>query len=238
MILLENVDTPYGNIKIVQSNKDGTTTYYQGECFQRQVDKDGISTCAYIHIMKELMLAARPKRALLIGGAGGSLATMLHRAGCDVTMVDINAYAVTLAKRYFHLPGGVECIESDGFAYLQNNDRRFDAIAVDAFTGRGVIPPQMRKKDFFRLLKEALSEKALAVMNVMTTHDLDMEAERIAQKMADTGLPVQLYDWPGYKDRNTIVTAGQLSPISFPLGTEPEWLKKEYKGLTVRASMR
>ncbi|MBY0406641.1 MAG: hypothetical protein K2Q01_03035, partial [Rickettsiales bacterium] len=221
MIILESVDTPFGHIKIMQSNKDGTTTYYQGECFQSQVNTEGVSTCAYIHVMKEVMLSAKPKSVLLIGGAGGSLATLLHRAGCDVTMVDVNDYAFTLAKRYFQLPVGVECIASDGFAYLQGSDKKFDAIAVDAFNGRGVIPPQMRKKDFFRLLKEAVGENGVAVMNVMTSHDLDMEPDRIAERMNAAGLPVVLYDWPGYKDRNTLVTGSHLPHLTFPLGTEP-----------------
>lgn len=236
MILLENVDTPFGNIKIIESSKDGSITYYQGECFQSQVDKKGTSTCAYIHVMKDVVLSAKPASVLLIGCAGGSLATLLSRAGCQVTMVDINDYAFTLARRYFQLPDDVECVVSDGYAYLSSSDRHFDAIAVDAFSGTGVIPVQMRKKDFFRLSREAMSPSGVIAMNVMTSHDLDMEADRIAQKMEEAGLPVVLYDWSGVQDRNTIVTGGAVAPLRFPLGHEPAWLQKELKGITCRAN--
>lgn len=237
MILLENVDTPFGNIKIIQSNKDGTITFYQGEVFQSQVDKKGTSTCAYIHAMKDIMLAGKPKRALVIGCAGGTLATLLHREGCSVTLVDVNDYAFTLARRYFKLPKAVECITADGYTYLRESDLPFDAIAVDAFNGRGVIPPSMRKKEFFRLVKDAIGNSGVVVMNVMTAHDLDREADRIAEKMAQANMPVLLYDSPGQQDRNTLVTGGAVPLLTWPQGGEPEWLQQELKAFTCRASL-
>lgn len=237
MILLENVDTPFGNIKIMQSNKDGTVTYYQGECFQSQIDKKGVSTCAYIHIMKDAILSAAPKSVLLIGSAGGTLATLLHRAGCDVVLVDVNDYAFTLARRYFQLPREVECVVGDGYTYLHDSYRTFDAIGVDAFNGKGIIPVQMRKKEFFRLVKEALPPAGVVTMNVMTTHDLDLDADRIAHKMSAAGMPVVLYDWPGIQDRNTLVTGGAVPPLQLPNDSQPQWLQKELKGITCRQSM-
>ncbi len=237
MILLENVDTAYGNIKILESEKDGSITYYQGEVFQSQVDKKGVSTCAYIHVMKDVLLSAKPERVLLIGCAGGTLATLMHRAGCEVVLVDVNDYAFTLARRYFQMPPEVTCVAADGYTYLLESDQPFGAIAVDAFNGRGVIPSQMRKKDFFRLLATAIGKQGVAVMNVMTAHDLDMEADRIAEKMAAAGLPAVLYDWPGEHDRNTLVTGGAVPPLSIPTGKEPLWLQKELKGITCRASL-
>ncbi len=235
MILLENVDTPFGNIKIIESEKDGTVTYYQGECFQSQVDAKGTSTCAYIHVMKDVVLSVKPKSVLVIGSAGGTLATLLHRAGCKVTMVDVNDYAFVLARRYFQLPDKVECVTSDGFAYLRDTTKAFDAIAVDAFDGKGVIPVQMRKREFFRLVQDAIGETGTVVMNVMTSHDLDMEADRIGQKMQNAGLPVVMYDWPGVQDRNTLVSGGYAAPLQLPGGHEPAWLQKELKGITCRS---
>jgi len=237
MELLEDVDTPHGNIKILESNKDGTITYYQGECFQSQIDKHGTSTCAYIHVMKNVMMSVKPKRVLLIGSAGGTLATLLHREGCQVTLLDINAYAFTLAKRYFQLPDGVQCLEYDGYAYLQTSNESFDAIAIDAFNDKGIIPLQLRKKAFFRLCREAVGKNGVVVMNVMTAHDLDLEADRIAEKMIEAGMPVVLYDWSGTQDRNTLVTAGQAVPLQIPMGNEPAWLKKELKGISCRTSV-
>lgn len=241
MILLEHVDTAFGTIRIT-SDRSGAVTYYQEECFQSQVDADGVSTCPYIHVMKDLCLSVRPERVLLIGGAGGSLATLLHRAGCAVTMVDVNAYAFTLARRYFQLPAEVECVEADGYAYLLESDRRFDAVAVDAFNARGVIPPQLRRRSFFRLLKEALGQGVM-VMNVLTCHDLDTEADRIARTMEAAGLSARLYDWPGRQDRNTLLTGwlsgllngGAAAGPSLPPVPGPAWLQKELRGLTCRA---
>src|SRR3989442_624287 len=98
MILLEELDTEFGNIRITLSKHDGAYTYYQNGCFHSQANSDGISTCAYVHVMYKIIKQSGAQRVLMIGCAGGTLATMLHRLGCQVTVVDINPYAFTIAK--------------------------------------------------------------------------------------------------------------------------------------------
>src|SRR3954468_18870292 len=117
MILLEEIDTEFGNIKIMRSKRDGTCSYYQEECFHSQINAEGISTCGYVHVMYSIIKQAKARRVLMIGCAGGTLATMLHNAGCEVTVVDINPHAFTLGKRYFKMPEAVKCAVGDGVAF-------------------------------------------------------------------------------------------------------------------------
>lgn len=55
---------------------------------------------------------------LLIGCGGGTLGTMLTRAGKSLTIVDINPQSIALARRYFSLPHQITCHVEDGAAFL------------------------------------------------------------------------------------------------------------------------
>ena len=233
MTILEDSHSTHGHIQITQG-KDGTVTYLQNGIFQSQADKHGVSTAAYIHVMAALVLQQGCKSVLIIGGAGGTLATMLHRRGCNVTMLDVNGYAFTLARRYFQLPEAVECIETEGHEYLLHTNTQYDAIAIDAFDQRGAIPPAFMRTTFFRLVREALTPQGLAVMNILSAHDLDMNSDRIAQKAAEAKLPVILFDWLGQQTRNCLLAMGQVDALNVPQFTEPGWLLREMKGLERR----
>jgi spermidine synthase len=66
---------------------------------------------------------------MMIGCADGTLATMLYRAACNVTVVDINPHAFVFARKHFGLPDGVECVVEDGLLYVARMGHHFDAIA-------------------------------------------------------------------------------------------------------------
>lgn len=234
IILLEDVETPFGRIRITQSERTGSISYHQDKCLHSQADGDGVSTCVYIHVMHEVIRQSRMKRVLVIGGAGGTLATMLSRMGCEITLVDIHDYAFTLAKRYFQLPDAVECVVGDGIDYLRTTAKPFGAIAIDVFDKKGIIPESFTQPSFFHSLAKALKPNGVAVMNVMTDHDKDIQAETIARAMQDAGLPAKLFDWQGKKNRNTLVACGQVEEIQIPSGKEPFWIKPDLKGISWR----
>ena len=114
MILLEELDTKFGNIKIMRSKRDGSVLYHQEECFHSLANTEGVSICAYVHVMYNIIRQSGAQNILMIGCAGGTLATMLHRIGCNVTVVDINSASFKLARKYFQMPKEIECILGDG----------------------------------------------------------------------------------------------------------------------------
>lgn len=233
MIVLEELDTEFGTIKIVRSTRDGTYTYYQDSCCHSQANTEGVSTCAYVHVMYSIIKQAKAQRILMIGCAGGSLATMLDRLGCVVTVIDINPHAFTLAKRYFQMPDTIQCIVGDGWSYILETENHYDAIAVDAFKSNGTIPDQFTSEVFFQIAKEALGKPGIIVMNVMIDNDLDLLADQIAVHMEQAEMPAILFDRPGWIDRNTIVACG-LKPGWIPSGNEPSWIRQELRNFQRR----
>jgi spermidine synthase len=152
---------------------------------------------------------------LMIGCAGGSLATMLSRVGCDVVAIDVNPQAFVLARRYFGLPAQVECCVADGFDYLRATRRKFDAIVVDAFHG-GRIASELLSEAFFAQAAKRLRPGGAIFANVHVASDYDSTPERVACCMSAASPDVRILDRPGTKDRNAIVASGAVCALKRP----------------------
>jgi len=233
MPILKQIKTPFGTIRITRY-ADGRLAYYQNGCFHSQADKNGVSVCAYIHVIYELVLQSMAQNVLIIGCAGGTLATMLRRMKCKVTVVDINDAAFTIARDYFKLPKDVRCVTQDGITYLRAVQKPYDAVVIDVFGSDNTVPPCFTTTSLFKLVKQALSPSGIMVMNVMTKNNRDKRAEKVARNAEAAGMPIRLFDWPGETDRNTLILGGGPATFNIPSGREPEDVEDDMKGLVCR----
>ena len=202
-------------ISIEEEVRTGAIAYWQGDYYQSRADKNGVSLLDYIHAIFGLLIQKRARSVLIIGCAGGSLATMLSRAGSGVVAVDVNPQAFILARRYFGLPDDIECRVVDGFDYLRITRRKFDAIVVDAFHG-GRIASELLSEAFFAQASKRLRAGGAIFTNVHVARDSDTMPERVAQWMNAASTQVRILDRPGTKHRNAIVAAGAVRALKRP----------------------
>src|SRR5947199_9660517 len=94
----------FGLIKLHFRKRTRTLTYEKKGGWQSRADINGISLDAHIHAIYGLVLQHAGKSVLMIGCGGGTLGTMLPRAGRRVSIVEMNSVSITLAKRYFGFP--------------------------------------------------------------------------------------------------------------------------------------
>ena len=238
MLVLEEIDTEFGNIKILRSKSDGGCSYYQGLCLHSQINEDGVSMCGYVHVMYSVIRQSQALRVLMIGCAGGTLGTMLHRLGCKVTVVDINPHAFTLARKHFRMPGDITCVVDDGWSYLLKTGHHYDAIAIDAFSSDGRIADELTGEDCFRIMKEVLDPSGVVVMNVLPEHDLDMLGDRVASNMESAGLPSVIFDRPGKGSRNVVIAGGAVGHIQIVSSRKPACVRQELHGIIRRSARK
>jgi spermidine synthase len=205
----------FGTITVLQTKKTGSLIYSQGDYFQSEADGNGTSLIPYIHGFYGLLSQARSENVLMIGCGGGTLATMLAKSGCKVTVVDINPHAFLLARQYFSLPASVVCRVADGCHFLLSEGQIFDAVILDAFAGDR-IPEHLRSLAFFRLVRARLSPAGVIFANVHVRNDTDGAADRVATEMSHVWDDVRLLDLKGQTNRNAIVMAGQVSDLAKP----------------------
>jgi spermidine synthase len=215
MIKVEEVESDFGTINIFRSISTGTLIYEQGGCSQSSADGNGTSVASYIHAIFGLLIQAKARDILLIGGGGGTLGTMLAHARRKTTIVDVNPASFRLAKQYFGLPDSVVCHVADGKHFLRNEAATYDAVVLDAFHG-DCIPSHLQSARFFELVREHLTPRGAVFANVCVKHDFDDYADRIAKTMRGAWTDVRLLDAVGIHGRNAIVMAGLVSHLRAP----------------------
>src|SRR5258708_38845451 len=85
-------------ISIEEEVKTGAIAYWQGEYCQSRADKNGVSLLDYIHAIFGLLRQSQAQTVLMVGCAGGSLAPMLSRVGCDLVAIDLNPHTFIVAR--------------------------------------------------------------------------------------------------------------------------------------------
>lgn len=215
MITLDTVESKFGTITVSKKKSTSTITYEQGGYCQSEADANGVSLAAYIHAIFGLIRQTKARKILIIGCAGGTLATMLARAGCEVTLVDVEPHSFALARRHFALPDSVECRVADGKSFFYSDTDRYDAIVLDAFEGDH-IPAHLRSLPFYYLVADRLAGSGVVLTNVHVKNDADRHPDRIAACLSKAFQDVRLLDSEGQECRNAIVMAGAVSRLALP----------------------
>src|ERR1700704_2288660 len=129
MHVLARFAGPNGEICILEDPSTGARLYEEGGVAQSHVLAGGEADVTYIRLMAALL--ADGANVLLLGCGGGALATMLHRRGSRVTVVEVNPISFQLARTFFWMPNGIECITADVREFVYPEGRTFDAVGID-----------------------------------------------------------------------------------------------------------
>ncbi len=120
------------------------------------------------------MLAAalvqpKPRRILQIGLGGGAMNRYLRRTfpGAHLTTAELDATVRDLAVEYmgFRPDDSDVVVIEDGRAFVRSNRSTWDWILVDAYTG-GSVPPHLKTKEFYTLLKDRLAPGGVVALNL------------------------------------------------------------------------
>ena len=120
-------------------------------------------------MMTFLLFNGAPRRILLLGLGGGSLAKFCYRRlrSSSVTVVEINS-AVLALREEFRIPaddGRFRVIRADGSAYVAHLPLCKDVILVDACDGQGTAP-ELDTTEFYQNTHRCLSPGGVLVTNL------------------------------------------------------------------------
>jgi spermidine synthase len=150
---------------------DDTVTMHLGPTFHSRMDRaTGEPTFSYARTMLDLIgTEIDGQTALVIGGAGHSLARWLESHGAVVTEVEIDPIVVELSDEHFGSIDG-EVVIQDGRVYVEGAPASsFDLIIVDAFDGAATVPPQLTTLEFFEAATDALTPDGRLYYNFIGT---------------------------------------------------------------------
>ncbi|MEQ1812264.1 MAG: hypothetical protein ABL889_20210 [Terricaulis sp.] len=188
--VLAHCEGLFGPVRILERKSDGARLYCVKGSVQTMVQADGVSVFGYVHATKLLLASART--ILMIGGAGGSLATMLARQGANVTVVELDPVAEDLARTYFGLDERVRWLTADPFSFLETCDSTYDAVIVDACNANGLVAPFDDANVLVGVLRRACPDGSL-VLNLVSEDGPPLWGGELAKQIAALGLNVTLY---------------------------------------------
>ena len=129
-------------------------------------------------MMRCLLFNPVPRRMLMLGLGGGSLAKYCHHnfPQADITAVEINPHVVALRERFRVPPDGprFRVVQADGAVYVQTAAKPMpglDAVLVDAFHFDGA-PASINSSSFFAACRALLSPQGVLVLNMEGEPDL------------------------------------------------------------------
>lgn len=127
-----------------------------------------------------LLFQPQPKRILLIGLGGGSLARFLltHFPATRIDCVETRPSVVNVARRYFQLPESesLRIHIEDGARFLRAAPvQHYDMILVDAYDSSGVHP-SVCPTSFHRDCRCALTDTGVLAMNLWATPNSPFKA--------------------------------------------------------------
>ncbi len=134
-----------------------------------------------------LMLPERcPRRALLLGLGGGTLAALLARRCPGVAIVGIerNTEVLVVARRELGLDAldALEVVEADAFAWVEEHaltePASFDLICLDLFEG-GRLAMGTLARPFLRQVATLLDADGIITVNLMRTARLPEQLHRL-----------------------------------------------------------
>ncbi len=125
----------------------------------------------------QLMVAAvaltpEPKRGLILGHGGGSLAKWLAQVWpeMELDVVEFDPVVVRMAEQYFeyHPPANHHVWVKDARVFLRDTKATYDVIWVDAFA-RHLIPFHLTTVEFFSELRARLNPTGVLALNLASS---------------------------------------------------------------------
>lgn len=132
-----------------------------------------------------------PESVLMIGLGAGIYTTLLWRAlpELQIDAVEINPAVARVAREYFGLPDSprYRVHIADGLEFVEESDRQYDLIFVDAYTGDD-LPSHLVTETFFASLRSRLGAGGGVILNLAVSYA--REETSVAAFSAVFALPV------------------------------------------------
>ena len=159
------------------------------------------------------LMAAPPRRILVIGNAGGTTARAFAAVypGVSIDGVELDPVVTDLARTYMGMDSipGLHVYTADGRAFLSGTTRRYDLIVVDAYR-QTYIPFQLATEEFFALMRDHLMPGGAVALNVERVPDDDGLARAVSGTVA--AVYPQVWVWPALRFNELVV--GLTKPIA------------------------
>lgn len=186
-------------------------------CLQSEMSLDDPDELVFSYtraMMSFLLIEPAPKKIVMVGLGGGSLAKYCYRylPQAEIVVVEINPDVIAL-RNEFAIPADdarFKIVLGDGAEFVKEQTEPCDVLMVDGFDAAG-LPDELCSQAFYDDCFASLSDDGIMVANLWGSSGLyQAMVARIETSFDDTPLVVSADDSP-----NKIVLAAKNRELSF-----------------------
>lgn len=212
--LIYELDSAYNYIQVLREGDAVLLKLNEGEGIQSVYCPSRVLTgYVYDYFLLVPFFRRQPSSPLanlcLIGLAAGTTARQYSAVFGPIPIdgVEIDPAIVGVARQFFDLTlPNLRVIIEDGRYHLANSDRRYDVVAIDAYRPP-YIPFQLTTVEFFRQVRDHLSDDGVVAVNVARTETDYALVDAIAGTM--TAVYPSVYIVDAMSNLNSIVVASK-----------------------------
>ena len=180
-------NSAFGLLQVIE-HKGAPRRFYLNDYLTQNTydteEKKSVSMFTYMLHGLARAYVSNTSNVLCIGLGVGIVPMEFAREGARVDVVEINPAVVPVAAQYFDLqPEKLHIIFGDGRYYLNECNRKYDAIILDAFLGDS-SPSHLMTRQAFAAMRRALSPDGALVIN--TFADLEFGHDFFAASLSKT----------------------------------------------------
>jgi spermidine synthase len=164
-------ESPYNLIRVVDQKSERTLVLNDGIGVQTIRDADVTSSAYYYDDFGLAALLTPGRRMLVLGMGGGQTIEATRRIAAEVRVdaVEIDPEVVNAAERFFDLrrrPGLLDVYLADARPWLASHAGQYDIVQLDLYHGGPYVPFYLTTFEFYRSVREHLSNDGVVVLNV------------------------------------------------------------------------
>ncbi|MCD8351998.1 MAG: fused MFS/spermidine synthase [Planctomycetaceae bacterium] len=141
------------------------------------------TACGYVDLLHlGMVLTGQAPRDMPVLGCGGGVGPRMFKENYpeetkNIDVVDIDPWVFQLAEKYFKYPFTQdEVIQShvlDARMYVEQQvpDKKWDYIIMDAYSSGGRIPKHLITQEFFKQIRNRLTDDGVMVINVISAFE-------------------------------------------------------------------
>ena len=179
--LIHRVRDAHGSIEVVDGH-GVRSLHFESAARQSAIDlmvPDRIELAYLRSMLSALLFVPKPKRILLLGLGGGTLARFFsrHFLDAEIVVVELRQAVVDIARRYFLLEAApslsIHVMDANDFLREHvsgDGGRPFDLLIVDIFDGEGPSV-LLQETCFLYRLRDVLSPEGVMALNLWAGDD-------------------------------------------------------------------
>ncbi len=165
-------ESEYNIVKVTEINNEKFLILNNDKWVHSIENKDNILVNRYYDLFNLAPIITNAKSTLLLGMGAGTNIKQYRQffPELEIDAIEIDKKVIEVGYNYFNIPKEdtkTKIYNEDAKTFVKKSNKKYDVIVLDFYAGDIYIPFYLTTQEFFKDLKEHLTEEGIIIMNVL-----------------------------------------------------------------------